>query len=202
MHHVCHQHAHEYLHCQNQELLHQLLQLWMLCHLQKIGIDERAFSSHHCSFISFIFRMSQWQSNITTNFSSSIRPYINFNSTPNMTSVQLWAPPHLSPSTIAQKVEEWMRANPTRPSFTRFLQDHLDSTWPSLWHLKTPFTIVLHQDSASGVDIQTDEPICAICHSVLQGGTEKMTCNHDFHTMCIHRWLQYSSTCPVCRAEL
>ena len=129
-------------------------------------------------------------------------PIYKLHLTPHMTSVQLWAPPHLSPSTIAQKVEEWRRANTTRPCFTRFLQDHLDSTWPSFWHLKTPFTIVLRPDSAFGVDLHTDEPICAICRCGLRGGTEKMTCNHDFHTMCIHRWLQYSSTCPVCRAEL
>lgn len=175
----------------------------MLSHLRNIEIDERTFCSHHCSFISLNFRMSQQQSKMALpTFRPPFDRIYKLPLTPHMTSVQLWAPPHLSPSTIAQKVEEWRRANPTRPCFTRFLQDHIDSTWPVLWHLKTPFTIVLYHDSTFGVDIQTDEPICAICHSVLRDGTEKMPCNHDFHTMCIHRWLQYSSTCPVCRGEL
>ena len=32
--------------------------------------------------------------------------------------------------------------------------------------------------------------------------SKKMKCGHHFHEECIHKWLKFSSTCPVCRADV
>ena len=116
--------------------------------------------------------------------------------------VVLWAPPNLSRGCIRAKVDEWKRKNPNTPPYERFLQDYISSQWPVLWHLKRKF--VLNLDSVDdGTDSEDpSEDVCSICRCTLGLGTETMACNHRFHTMCIHRWIQRSSTCPVCRASL
>ncbi|PSS16453.1 RING-H2 finger protein [Actinidia chinensis var. chinensis] len=48
------------------------------------------------------------------------------------------------------------------------------------------------------------ETKCAICLSVLED--RKMArvlpnCSHTFHVVCIDRWLNSQSTCPICRIE-
>lgn len=113
--------------------------------------------------------------------------------------VVLWAPPNISRACVREKVNEWKRKNPNLPPYERFLQDYISSLWPVLWHLKRKFVLDM-SPGAEDVDEDPSEDVCPICRCVLGLGTETMTCNHRFHTMCIHRWMQRSETCPVCRA--
>jgi hypothetical protein len=51
------------------------------------------------------------------------------------------------------------------------------------------------------------ENLCPICHesinvSCFENNTNKTTCSHYFHSNCINKWLEKSSTCPVCREQL
>ncbi len=51
------------------------------------------------------------------------------------------------------------------------------------------------------------EILCPICHesinvSFFENNTNKTTCSHYFHSNCINKWLEKSSTCPVCREQL
>lgn len=115
-------------------------------------------------------------------------------------SIEIWAPPNLSKACVREKVDEWIRANPNIPPYERFLQDYISSQWPVLWHLKTKFIINLNTTTEPDTDQLLEK--CPICQCALYFGTEQVQCGHIFHTMCIHRWLQRASTCPMCRAEL
>jgi hypothetical protein len=33
----------------------------------------------------------------------------------------------------------------------------------------------------------------------LRGNVSTTPCDHAFHTICLQRWLEYNTTCPVCR---
>ena len=72
-----------------------------------------------------------------------------------------------------------------------------------MWHLKTPFEFVVDVETrtvSSSADVTVYENLCSICHNALACGTEQLSgCGHVFHTMCIHRWLRYCNTCPLCR---
>jgi hypothetical protein len=116
--------------------------------------------------------------------------------------VVLWAPPNLSRGCVREKVNEWRQKNPNTPPYERFLQDYISSHWPVFWHLKRKFVLDLSQEGSSDDPDDPDEEVCSICRCSLGLGTETMNCNHRFHTMCIHRWMQRSGTCPMCRASL
>ena len=113
--------------------------------------------------------------------------------------VVLWAPPNISRACVREKVNEWKRKNPNLSPYERFLQDYISSLWPVLWHLKRKFVLDL-APGAEDVEEDVSDDICPICQCVLGFGTETMNCSHRFHTMCIHRWMQRSETCPICRA--
>ena len=119
--------------------------------------------------------------------------------------VELWAPPHLDSEDIASAMNHWMEQHPDRPPFQRALQDHISSMWPVLWHLKTKFIIEVDKNTrlAKGHEEKnySFDNICAICQNELKSGTETLPCEHKFHTMCIHKWLRRSDTCPLCRAS-
>jgi len=117
-------------------------------------------------------------------------------------SVELWAPPNVTPGSVRAKVDEWRRKNPTKPPYERFLQDYISSQWPVLWHLKRKFILDLNCTEPIEESSDNEMEVCAICRCSLSGGTEVLSCLHSFHTMCIHRWLQRASTCPMCRAEI
>lgn len=119
--------------------------------------------------------------------------------------IEIWAPPTVSADSISDKLNEWMDQNPSKPPFTRFLQDHISSEWPVFWHLKIAHTIIIdisNRKAVSPLPAETDPDvdICSICHVRLDCGTERLACNHTFHTMCLHQWYRYQSTCPLCRA--
>ena len=53
--------------------------------------------------------------------------------------------------------------------------------------------------------IQFQQNACTICLGDFEQREEVVqleTCNHIFHTECIHGWLNRSSICPVCRVEV
>lgn len=118
--------------------------------------------------------------------------------------IELWAPPHLDTQDVATAMNKWMTQHPDRIPFQRNLQDHVSSMWPVLWHLKTKFIIQLNTNTrrATAPTTQTQHNKCAICYNSLESGTEVLPCTHVFHTMCIHKWLQRSDTCPLCRANI
>ena len=117
--------------------------------------------------------------------------------------IQLWAPPQLSSSDIALKANEWIQKHPDMPPFTRFLQDYVSSAWPCMWQAKIPYTVRIVGDCVIPIDTEnTKDDICAICYNDLGNGTEKLRCNHTFHTMCIHQWLRKNNTCPLCRSSI
>jgi len=49
-----------------------------------------------------------------------------------------------------------------------------------------------------------DERSCPICLKNFEEGEEGSTlpCKHQFHVECLIPWLQKTSSCPLCRAEL
>ena len=105
--------------------------------------------------------------------------------------IEIWAPPTVSADSISDKLNEWMDQNPSKPPFTRFLQDHISSEWPVFWHLKIAHTIIIdisNRKAVSPLPAETDPDvdICSICHVRLDCGTERLACNHTFHTMCLH----------------
>ena len=134
----------------------------------------------------------------------------------DMQEISVWAPPNISPRSLHSKVNEWMRINPTKPPYERFIQDYISSQWPIMWHLKTEYKVTINKDARYAVptpttadavtDAVTDADadrsgeLCAICHSVLGMDTFALSCQHAYHTMCIHMWLRRSQTCPMCRA--
>ena len=117
--------------------------------------------------------------------------------------ISIWAPPNLDPMQIAESVNAWMQRNPDMPPFERFLQRHVSSEWPVFWHMTSEYKLELDTEAriiqAPFVEVERGE-ICPICHNELRTGTETLLCQHTFHTMCIHRWLRTSSTCPICRS--
>ena len=120
-----------------------------------------------------------------------------------MQQVCVWAPSNVGYSQVNNKINNWMRCHPTKPPYERFIQDHLSSTWPILWHLKSPFYVSIDRLARKVVEEERvenkEEEICPICHNALGLGIETLTCRHVFHTTCLHQWLQRSSTCPMCR---
>lgn len=117
--------------------------------------------------------------------------------------VSVWAPPAASMS-VCDKVNEWMRDNPTKPPYERFLQDYISSQWPVMWHLKVEYKVRIDRHERLAVREDSSESLsqglCAICHNELGGAVEHLNCRHVFHSMCIHMWLRRANTCPMCRA--
>ncbi len=43
---------------------------------------------------------------------------------------------------------------------------------------------------------------CAICLNALKPGYMiELCCKHYFHTKCLNKWFEISTTCPVCRSQ-
>lgn len=51
-----------------------------------------------------------------------------------------------------------------------------------------------------------DDVVCAICLEDVAGTAGnacwELPCSHTFHAVCMHRWLQFGSSCPACRCGL
>lgn len=72
---------------------------------------------------------------------------------------------------------------------------------------------LLHSPSKSHLHGDPDDPppsTCCICYQPLIWDTTiaeaedpvQLACGHIFGTACIHTWAAFSTTCPICRAEL
>ena len=117
-------------------------------------------------------------------------------------------PAHICPEEVASKLNIWLEKS-DGPIREHIVQDYISSVWPLMWHLKVSCTfeilnrsVEVAESSTLPLKNSTISEVCAICHNGLTGGVELLKCSHAFHTMCIHRWLQNASTCPMCRAEL
>ena len=56
-------------------------------------------------------------------------------------------------------------------------------------------------------DLGPDSSECIICHEALQLHEDnktaaQLTCGHVFGRKCITRWLEFGTTCPMCRAAV
>jgi len=70
----------------------------------------------------------------------------------------------------------------SRASFTNFGLTQIRTACPTA-----------HEDSCS---------ICLEAYSDIDPGTKITICRHIFHRPCLMTWLESSSTCPMCRADL
>lgn len=50
----------------------------------------------------------------------------------------------------------------------------------------------------------TEEPCCTVCLCEYEPGDHirRLLCNHDFHQVCIDKWMASHTTCPCCRLAL
>ena len=50
----------------------------------------------------------------------------------------------------------------------------------------------------------TNLEICSICTDNINKGEEYniLSCNHQYHTLCILTWIKKHATCPICRKEI
>ena len=131
-----------------------------------------------------------------------------------MQELSVWAPPDVSIHSLHSKVNEWMRLNPTKPPYERFIQDYISSQWPIMWHLKTEHKVTINKDERYAIaettaaettaagQVSMESEVCAICHNELGMDAFALSCRHAYHTMCIHTWLRRSQTCPMCRAPV
>lgn len=51
---------------------------------------------------------------------------------------------------------------------------------------------------------ESGEIFCAVCLSDFQCDEviSKLPCNHEFHAVCVKKWLHFKLTCPICRKRL
>lgn len=58
----------------------------------------------------------------------------------------------------------------------------------------------LHQYQSNGGEV----PTCAICMYEFEQSQEIRTlpCSHDFHQLCVDRWLKLKRECPLCRGDI
>jgi hypothetical protein len=57
---------------------------------------------------------------------------------------------------------------------------------------------------SNNIHILPEEHIdCSIClTNIIDGGAHRLMCGHIFHPDCIHKWVVYHKTCPMCRATI
>ena len=55
--------------------------------------------------------------------------------------------------------------------------------------------------SATEEDIQLNNDVCSVCLNDLKEG-KVLACGHIFHKICIRKWLQLKSTCPLCSQDV
>jgi hypothetical protein len=131
-----------------------------------------------------------------------------------MEELSVWAPPEISNASLCVKVNEWMRLNPTKPPYERFIQDYISSQWLGWWHLKIEHKVTINKQERLSIPVTPPhyetglpepppvEDVCPICHNTLGADLYALACGHGYHTMCIHTWLRRANTCPMCRATV
>ena len=148
---------------------------------------------------------------VSSEVSSVKKCSIKFVFTKVMQEVLVWAPPQISNDAIALKINTFLKANPAKPPYERFIQDCISSHWPVMWHLKIEHKILIDKnervvvsqpDDNEADNEDDDKENCAICYNNLNPSSEVLSCGHCFHTMCIYKWLKRSNTCPMCRATI
>ena len=60
-----------------------------------------------------------------------------------------------------------------------------------------------HADPEHLCDSGKDMGDCPICYEKVTKGTSTITsCKHTFHRICLQRWTEENSTCPMCRGNI
>lgn len=57
------------------------------------------------------------------------------------------------------------------------------------------------------ISLQSNYGDCSVCLQPMvlsddNDNIRRSICDHVFHKICIENWLQYNTTCPICRAIL
>jgi len=54
------------------------------------------------------------------------------------------------------------------------------------------------------LEISKNNDICAICLQSMKLNeiVRKSTCGHTYHVICIDKWLEEKSSCPLCKKDL
>jgi hypothetical protein len=47
-----------------------------------------------------------------------------------------------------------------------------------------------------------ENPMCSICLTDITLNKKELICKHTYHKVCIDKWLENKSTCPICRKEV
>jgi len=84
-------------------------------------------------------------------------------------------------------------------------QDYFDCEEKRRRMVQLPEFRLMSDSSTSSNDQEGTNDIdesCVICLGELDTERTVLTCNHQFCTGCIQSWMERSSTCPVCRAEI
>ena len=63
-------------------------------------------------------------------------------------------------------------------------------------------TIVRTYDEASLLNVKQENPMCSICLTDITLNKKELSCKHKYHKICIDKWLERKTTCPVCRKEV
>ncbi|KAI4325141.1 hypothetical protein MLD38_030564 [Melastoma candidum] len=105
-------------------------------------------------------------------------------------------------------IHQLERNSPVAGSFVLWLAATLAEE-PWLLVEPRPSTVGLEQSVIASLPIFEYEKKttlkCSICLSVFDDGDRVRilpNCEHTFHGECIDRWLESSTTCPVCRAHV
>lgn len=78
---------------------------------------------------------------------------------------------------------------------------------PVIYHIKKKCQKCSEKKTYDYVTYTKDVPEdteCSICYTgyLENNKTGKLKCNHIFHQQCILKWLDVSSTCPLCRSHV
>ena len=62
-------------------------------------------------------------------------------------------------------------------------------------------TVVRTYDETTLLNIKKENPMCSICLTDITLNEKKLSCKHKYHDICINKWLEKKSTCPICRKD-
>jgi hypothetical protein len=57
-------------------------------------------------------------------------------------------------------------------------------------------------EDVSPIELARVADTCAVCRETLHTGAKRLPCGHVFHGVCLRRWLEVKTACPVCRCSL
>ena len=103
--------------------------------------------------------------------------------------MRLWVSTEVDDETCVKAMQRWMDTHAYH--YPQLLQDALNGLFQSY----DKRAVYVHIRGKK-IELMQD---CAICYEVADYQTP---CGHHFHRRCLHRWLQATATCPMCRTQL